>query len=162
MRVGSIATYCRNNTLGVFLFENDKDSIVLVTEPHIPVSLKSVMAGLAIYFMPKQSTSTNPGWQQLGSAWLYATGPSNCAHPVRRHHDVSEEAASWAHQVDIRCELKMGKIYTGHFSILYEKKSVVYDGKGFCANHLVVYQDNPRRPSVRGRHGANLLTTASN
>ena len=41
----------------MFLFEDDKDSIVLVTEPQIPVNLKSVLAGLAIYFgygwMPK-------------------------------------------------------------------------------------------------------------
>ena len=34
----------------MFLFEDDKDSIVLVTEPQIPVNLKSVLAGLAIYF----------------------------------------------------------------------------------------------------------------
>ena len=39
----------RNNTRGVFLFEDDKDSIVAVTEPQIPVNLKSVLVGLAIY-----------------------------------------------------------------------------------------------------------------
>ena len=50
MRVGFIATYCGNTTRGVFLFEDDKDSIVLVTEPQIPVKLKSVLAGLTIYF----------------------------------------------------------------------------------------------------------------
>ena len=45
------------NTRGVFLFEDDKASIVLVTEPQIPENLKSVLVGLAIYFgsgwMPK-------------------------------------------------------------------------------------------------------------
>ena len=50
MRVGFIATHCGNNTRGVFLFEDDKDSIVVVTEPQIPVNLKSVLAGLVIYF----------------------------------------------------------------------------------------------------------------
>ena len=50
MGVGFIATYCGNNTRGVFLFEDDKDSIVLVTEPQIPVNLKSVLVGLVIYF----------------------------------------------------------------------------------------------------------------
>ena len=47
---GFIATHCGNNTRRVFLFANEKDSIVLVTEPQIPVNLKSVLAGLAIYF----------------------------------------------------------------------------------------------------------------
>ena len=50
MRVGFIATHCGNNTRGVFLFEDDKDSVVLVTEPQIPVNLKYVLASLAIYF----------------------------------------------------------------------------------------------------------------
>ena len=50
MRVGFRAKHSGNNTRGVFLFEDDKDSIVLVTEPQIPVNLKSVLAGLAIYF----------------------------------------------------------------------------------------------------------------
>ena len=50
MRVGFIATHCGNNTRGVFLFEDDKDNIVLVTEPQIQVNLKSVIAGLAIHF----------------------------------------------------------------------------------------------------------------
>ena len=34
----------------VFLFEDGKDGIVLVAEPQIPVNLKSMPAGLAIYF----------------------------------------------------------------------------------------------------------------
>ena len=57
MRIGFIATQCGNNTLGVFFFEDDRDSIVLVTEPQILANLKYVLAGLAIYFgegwMPK-------------------------------------------------------------------------------------------------------------
>ena len=51
MRVGFLATHCGNNTRRVFLFEDDKDSIVLVTEPQITVNLKSVMVGLAIFFV---------------------------------------------------------------------------------------------------------------
>ena len=50
MRVGFIAVHRGNNTRGVCLFEDDKGSIVLVTEPQIPIILKSVLVGLAIYF----------------------------------------------------------------------------------------------------------------
>ena len=49
MGVGFIATHCGNNTRGVILFEDDKDDIVLVTEPQILANLKSVLAGLTIY-----------------------------------------------------------------------------------------------------------------
>ena len=35
MRVGFIATICRNITRGVFLFEDNEDSIVLVTNPKL-------------------------------------------------------------------------------------------------------------------------------
>ena len=50
MKVGFIATHRGNNTRGVFLFEDDKDSKALVTEIQISVNLKSVLVGLAIYF----------------------------------------------------------------------------------------------------------------
>ena len=45
-----MATHCENNTRGVFLLEDDKDGIVLMAEPQIPMNLKSVLVGLVIYF----------------------------------------------------------------------------------------------------------------
>ena len=48
MRVWHLATYHRSNTRWVLALVDDNDSIVLVTEPKIPVNLKSALAGLAL------------------------------------------------------------------------------------------------------------------
>ena len=70
-----------------------EDSIVPVIEPQISLNLKSVPVGLAMYFgegwVPKQSTSTKPGTQQLSVASPDATGSSNGANPAQIYHDVS-------------------------------------------------------------------------
>ena len=50
IQLRAITAHCENNTWRVFLFEDDKDSIVQVTKPQIPENLKSVLAGLVIYF----------------------------------------------------------------------------------------------------------------
>ena len=65
--------------------------------PQILLNFKSVSVGLAMYF---------------GESWQTAALPrlSGCyrvgAHPARLDHDVSEEAAGWAQQVDIRPDLE--------------------------------------------------------
>ena len=79
-------------------------------EPQISLNLKSVPVGLAVCFgegwMPKKSTSTKPGTQQLSSSSPGSTGSSNGAHPARLYHDVSKEAAGGAHQIDIRSDIE--------------------------------------------------------
>ena len=54
---------------------------------------------------PKAATRDmrKPGTQQQASS--DATGSSDGAHPARLYHDVSEEAAGWAHQIEIRSDL---------------------------------------------------------
>ena len=47
MRVWYLATHHGNYTQGVFVLADDNGSIVLVTEPQIPVNLKSALVGLA-------------------------------------------------------------------------------------------------------------------
>ena len=48
MRVWYLATHHENYTWEVFALVDDNDSIVLVTEPQIPVNLKSALAGLVL------------------------------------------------------------------------------------------------------------------
>ena len=48
MGVWYLATHHGNYTLGVFALVDDNHSIVLVTEPQIPVNLKSALEGLAL------------------------------------------------------------------------------------------------------------------
>ena len=48
MWIWSLATHHGNYTGGVFALVDDNDSIVLVTEPQIPVNLKSALVGLAL------------------------------------------------------------------------------------------------------------------
>ena len=83
---------------------------MLVIEPQISFNLKSVPVGLVMYFgeswMPKLSTSTKPGKQELRSASPDATGSSNGAHPARLYHDISEKAAGWARRIDIWSDLE--------------------------------------------------------
>ena len=43
-----LATHHGTYTWGVFALADDNDSIALVTEPKIPVNLKSALAGLAL------------------------------------------------------------------------------------------------------------------
>ena len=47
-RVWYLATCHDNYTRGVFALVDDNDSIVLVTEPQIPVNIKSALASLAL------------------------------------------------------------------------------------------------------------------
>ena len=44
-----LATHHGNYTRGVFALVDDNDSIVLVTEPQIPVNLNSALEGLALH-----------------------------------------------------------------------------------------------------------------
>ena len=52
--IGLYESWIYSNTVEIshegVLFENDKDSIVLVTEPQIPMNLKPMLVSLAIYF----------------------------------------------------------------------------------------------------------------
>ena len=73
----------------MFVLVDDNDNIVPVTEPQIPVNLKSALVG--------------------------ATGWYNGAHPARLYHDVSEEAAGWAHQIDIWFDRERERFWTDCF-----------------------------------------------
>ena len=71
-------------------------------------------------------------WKQLlSSACLDATGSSNSAYPARLYHDVSEETAGWAHQVDIRSDIERESFLTDHFFDSIWKDLLFVMGKAF-------------------------------
>ena len=51
MRVWYLATHRGNYTQVVFALADDNEGMVLMTEPQIPVNLKSALAGLALYLV---------------------------------------------------------------------------------------------------------------
>ena len=101
-----------------------EDSIVLVIEPQISLNLRFVPVGLAIYFgegwMPKQSTSKNPGTKQISSATPDATRSSNGAHPARFYHDVTKLLVGHTRSISGPI-LRRRAFRLTAYSILYEK-----------------------------------------
>ena len=69
--------------------------------------------------------------QLLSSACLDATGSSNGAYPVRLYHDVNEETAGWAHQVDIRSDIERESFLTDHFFDYIWKDMLFVMGNAF-------------------------------